>query len=103
MNDFRICLSGEVFSALSHHGRSGRPLFIIQFWTGADPSTKGLIALASRGGALHSSPLCSRELSPDFRLRSHIPSLCVNDAITIWLALLSKRYKSPSLTAHIIT
>lgn len=86
----------KVFSVLSQsqQGRK-KPSFIISRRAGAAPPE---CAPAEEGlffPPLNSSSFCSPDLFPNFKLHLRIRSLFVNDAITIWLVLLSKRYKSP--------
>ena len=86
----------KVFSVLSQsqQGRK-KPSFIISRRAGAAPPERAPAEEGLFFPPLNSSSFCSPDLFPNFKLHLRIRSLFVNDAITIWLVLLSKRYKSP--------
>lgn len=87
-------------SFLSHNG-GGKSRRLLSSAGQEQPLQNVLLDLAGRRGTLpplhppNSSSFCSPDLFPNFKLHLQILSLFVNDAITIWLVLLSKRYKSP--------
>lgn len=81
------------------HNRGGKSRRLLSSAGQEQPLQNVLLDLAGRRGTLfsplNSSSFCSPDLFPNFKLHLQILSLFVNDAITIWLVLLSKRYKSP--------